>query len=360
MTEDTGEWDAWCAAAGIDDIYFRLSYARLWAPYEGARAIGLRLRTDAGVLLYPVLQVPLDALPGGVGRCDLRTAYDFGGPLALGPDAAALHQEFRHALDELSARWRVVTELARLHPLRFAAGSRPTDAALHGENFIINLREGYDAARGAYQRIFWRNVKRARKRGLVASLHPAPSPSLRATFIQFYWDTMHKLSASAYYFFDRETLTRLMALPEMSLVIVRRPAEAPGEAEPTREGDVIAAALFLRSADDLFYYLGASDQRALDLRPNNLLFDHVVQHGCTQGLERLHLGGGSPGLRRFKGQMASGTPPYHLLKRVHDPAAYAELCAGAKVDPESGEFPAYRGVLARHIGPPAAMPEREG
>ena len=56
------------------------------------------------------------------------------------------------------------------------------------------------------------------------------------------------------------------------------------------EERVIAAAVFLTAGDTLFYKYGASDERFLGLRPNNLLFMEAIRWGCEHGKRRLDFG----------------------------------------------------------------------
>lgn len=56
------------------------------------------------------------------------------------------------------------------------------------------------------------------------------------------------------------------------------------------EGRTVAAAVFLRAGGTLTYKYGASDERYLHTRPNNLIFAQVIEWACDQGLATLDLG----------------------------------------------------------------------
>lgn len=60
--------------------------------------------------------------------------------------------------------------------------------------------------------------------------------------------------------------------------------------EVRHEERVIAAAVFLTAGDTLLYKYGASDERFLGLRPNNLLFMEAIRWGCEHGKRRLDFG----------------------------------------------------------------------
>jgi CelD/BcsL family acetyltransferase involved in cellulose biosynthesis len=65
----------------------------------------------------------------------------------------------------------------------------------------------------------------------------------------------------------------------------------------------IAAAVFLTYNGSVTYKYGASDERALGKRPNNLLFSEVIRWGCESGFGTLDFGRtdiDNQGLRAFK------------------------------------------------------------
>ncbi|WP_420391419.1 GNAT family N-acetyltransferase [Acuticoccus sp.] len=70
-----------------------------------------------------------------------------------------------------------------------------------------------------------------------------------------------------------------------------------------------AAYLFILTVDDVAYYkFGCADPDALGLRPNNLLFRHVLDRAREEGRMRLDLGltpSGNEGLARFKRSMGA-------------------------------------------------------
>jgi len=69
------------------------------------------------------------------------------------------------------------------------------------------------------------------------------------------------------------------------------------------EGEPIAAAVFLAFGGVVTYKYGASDERALAKRPNNLLFAEAIRWACEAGYEALDFGRtdpGNEGLRAFK------------------------------------------------------------
>lgn len=328
-TEDERTWASWLAEMELDDVYCSFRYASIWSREEHGNFVGLRYESEAGRVLYPLLLVPLDRLPGGSGLFEARTPYDFGGPRAKGPNLTAVHASFRDALLEWLQSRGVISEFARLHPL--ADAGWPPDAILHADNFVVDLSVPYTALFESQHRRHRRAVRAYSRRSGGAEVVEHPSNEDIAAFIGMYATTMRRAGANPEYLFTEETLGALISLDEMVLV-----RALDGE---TAQG----AALFLRSGRDLFYFLGAS----VDDRPpgtNNAIFDAAIRHGQSRQHRTLHLGGGSMSLRDFKAQIATSTAPYRLLKRVVDESRYAALNAACGVS-DSAEFPAFRRML---------------
>lgn len=328
-TRDDETWSAWIAGAGIDDVYHSAPYARIWAHEENGSFIGIRYESPRGRILYPLVLVPLDSLPGGSGLVEARTPYDFGGPWGDGSDIDALHCEFQDVLIDWLRTRDVVSEFARIHPLR--NGGRPADAKLHAENFVVDLTVSYADLFSSQHRRHRRAVRAFTRRNHETHWISDISPDNVSAFTELYAHTMTRVAASTDYRFGEQTLAALMSLDEMCLV------------RSTSESGVSGAALFLRSDGDLFYYLGAS----ADDRPagtNNAIFDTAIRHAQSRGLRTLHLGGGSESLRDFKSQIATGTVPYSVVQRIIDEPRYAALCETLGVS-DSTYFPAFRAKL---------------
>jgi len=328
-TQNDEIWSAWLANADVDDVYYSSRYARIWAHEEHGSFIGIRYESTAGRVLYPVLLVALDSLPGGSGFSEARTPYDFGGPWGDADDLEELHRVFRLALLDWFQGRRVVSEFARIHPL--SEGGRPADAKLHAENFIVDLTVAYDDLLASQDRRHRHAVRAFTRRNGEAKVISDVSPDDTSSFVELYELTMRRVGAGSDYYFTRETLSALMSLDEMCLV------------RADSENGTCGAALFLRSGSNLFYFLGAS---ASERTPgtNNAILDAAVRHAQSQGLRTLHLGGGGESLRRFKSQIASGTVPYYALQRIVDRPRYVTLCEACGAS-GSTHFPAFRSML---------------
>lgn len=341
-TRDPDRWRRWCSDAGVDDPYWSWNHLTVWAPEWNARPLGVRWTEERGdgdgngrveTILHPVLQVPLDRLRKGAGLTDVRTAYDFAGPLHRGRDPTEAMARFEEEWSGWTLDNGVVTEFLRLHPT--ALPSRPSWALFHADNHAVDLTPSYEEIRSSYHGSWRRNLRKAEGHGLAVEVADTPPTDLAEAFIALYHRAMVALQAPFWFHFRNQTLRRFLALPDTGLVVVR-----------DRAGEVLAAATYLASGSTLFYHLGCSERRGLDLRPNHRLFDALIRMGKKRGFRLLHLGGGSPSLRRFKRHLGNTTVPYFVVKRVVDPRAYAELCRMNVAGVAEHAFPAYIGRFA--------------
>ncbi len=89
----------------------------------------------------------------------------------------------------------------------------------------------------------------------------------------------------------------------------------------------VAAAVFLAAGDTVSYKYGASDRRALGVRPNNLLFMEAIEWGCRNGARVLDFGRtdfANEGLRAFKRSWGAEETVVHytyFADRVRTPVA---------------------------------------
>lgn len=326
------EWDAELPEELAGDLYYRWDYLEVWAREERAEPLGFCFAEDGHRVLYPLLRQPLDALPGGAGRCDLRTPYDFGGPRVVAGEPNAALARFDVALRNWCAEHGAVTEFARLHPLALTA--LPLDAALHSQNFVVDLRLDAETLARSQHASHRRAVRAARAHGLAFEVDFRPMAEVAAIWEQLYSETMLRVGAPAVYHFSARLFSELLALPGARLTRV------------VERSETLAAAIVVESGPDLFYFLGASSAAGRERRANNLLFDGIIAGGRAEGRRFLHLGGGgAPSLRRFKAQLSTGTVPYFVLRRVLDAVVYERL-RRATASEDREDFPSYRQLLA--------------
>jgi CelD/BcsL family acetyltransferase involved in cellulose biosynthesis len=198
------------------------------------------------------------------------------------PGAAAALGE---ALAELQRRRGVPFEVRGTGPALEAA---PPGERFHHHVLALGPDIGEVERRFAKSQVR-RGIRRARREGLETAV-ATDRPALEA-FFRLHVLTRRRLGVPTQ---PRRFILGLDALFAAGLGFVLL---------VLREGEPIAAAVFLTYGDTLLYKYGASDARFLPLRPNNLLFMEAIRWGCEHGMRRLDFGRthwGQESLRAFK------------------------------------------------------------
>ena len=297
---DPADWDA----LELDAYYRR--------PYVEASAL-----LDKG---RPFLLEHDGALFAGIERDEPRdvvTPYGYGGPTADG---------FWDAYEEWARERGVVTTFVRFHPLYGNQRGAPIHVDELAPTVAWRLEPDRDLLAGLHFK--HRNkVTKAENAGATVRQHEG-----LGEFVPLYEDTMRRVHADDFYFFERAYWERLGELP-----LVRFDAEIDGE--------VVASALCLATPPWLHYHLSGTTDAGRTTGSSTLVLLEAARWAQANGYERFHLGGGLGGkedsLHHFKARFdPEGLVPAAVGKAIHDEDAYRRLSGGeASFD---GFFPAYR------------------
>jgi lipid II:glycine glycyltransferase (peptidoglycan interpeptide bridge formation enzyme) len=208
----------------------------------------------------------------------------------------------------------------------------------HGETVAIDLTVDYEQMWAMTRSNHRRQISRTRKLGMKTVIDDW---SRLETFVDIYHETMRRVGAIDFYFFDRGYFDELRSAlcDAVHLMVVESP-----------EGDVLCGGIFFERCGIIQYHLGATRNEALPLGPTKQMFDDVRKWAKERGNKVLHLGGGvsvegNP-LFHFKAGFSDWHLPFHTWRIVTDDDAYAELCAARAPGVDIGDvtqfFPLYR------------------
>ena len=223
----------------------------------------------------------------------------------------------------------------------FAQLGRPVDRFyLH----VVDLRDGLAQVESRYASRARRHVRKARRMGV--EVHRRLDAEALEEFYALHLGTRQRLGVPTQ---PKAFIRGLAGMFARGLGFV---------ALARFEGRTVAAAVFLRTGGNLTYKYGASDERYLHTRPNNLIFAEVIAWACDQGLSTLDLGRtdfGQEGLGAFKRSLGAteATLGYTYRGTVPGPStsSRAERAATGlirKSPPAVGR--AIGEVLYRHAG----------
>jgi len=249
---------------------------------------------------------------------DVVTPYGYGGPTADG---------FWDAYEEWARERGVVTTFVRFHPLY----GNQRGAPIHVDELAPTVAWRVDPDRDLLAGLHFKHrnkVTKAENAGATVTQHDG-----LGEFVPLYEDTMRRVNAADFYFFEPAYWGRLGELP-----LVRFDAEIDGE--------VVASALCLATPPWLHYHLSGTTDAGRTTGSSTLVLLEAARWAQANGYERFHLGGGLGGnedsLHHFKARFdPEGLVPAAVGKAIHDEDAYRRLSGGSEVVFE-GFFPAYR------------------
>ena len=249
---------------------------------------------------------------------DVVTPYGYGGPTADG---------FWDAYEEWARERGVVTTFVRFHPLY----GNQRGAPIHVDELAPTVAWRVDPDRDLLAGLHFKHrnkVTKAENAGATVTQHDG-----LGEFVPLYEDTMRRVNAADFYFFEPAYWGRLGELP-----LVRFDAGIDGE--------VVASALCLATPPWLHYHLSGTTDAGRTTGSSTLVLLEAARWAQANGYERFHLGGGLGGnedsLHHFKARFdPEGLVPAAVGKAIHDEDAYRRLSGGSEVVFE-GFFPAYR------------------
>jgi len=249
---------------------------------------------------------------------DVVTPYGYGGPTADG---------FWDAYEEWARERGVVTTFVRFHPLY----GNQRGAPIHVDELAPTVAWRLDPDRDLLAGLHFKHrnkVTKAENAGATVTQHDG-----LGQFVPLYEDTMRRVNADDFYFFEPAYWERLGELP-----LVRFDAGIDGE--------VVASALCLATPPWLHYHLSGTTDAGRTTGSSTLVLLEAARWAQANGYERFHLGGGLGGkedsLHHFKARFdPEGLVPAAVGKAIHDEDAYRRLSGGSEVVFE-GFFPAYR------------------
>ena len=248
---------------------------------------------------------------------DVVTPYGYGGPTADG---------FWDAYEEWARERGAVTTFVRFHPLYGNQRGAPIHVDELAPTVAWRLEPERDLLAGLHFK--HRNkVTKAEHAGATVTQHEG-----LGEFVPLYEDTMRRVNADGFYFFEPAYWERLGELP-----LVRFDAEIDGE--------VVASALCLATPPWLHYHLSGTTDAGRSTGSSTLVLLEAARWAQANGYERFHLGGGLGGkedsLHHFKARFdPEGLVDAAIGKAIHDEDAYRRL-SGSEAS-YVGFFPAYR------------------
>jgi len=341
---ESPEWNAILTRIG-HDIYHTAAYVALSARYEGGEPVGLLYEDCSGVFFVPLLLRSLTAL-GSPDLFDATSSYGYPGPIvvAADDDTAFVERAIAAILVSLE-RKGVVSLFVRMNPfvnIPQAPLRRFGTLVEHGHSVFIDLTEAPDELWQQIRKGHRQDIVRAAQAGVVVSM----DWNALDDFIVLYQETMRRVGAASFYFFDdqyfRDLRTGLGST--VHLCVARVGEETAG------------AALFSESCGIVQYMFSATDDRYAHLAPSKSIIEYTRRWAAMRQNRLLHLGGGVgsmvDSLYRFKAGFGPRRASFRTWRVIISAERFREL---VEVTPLRGDapgggaegfFPPYRAATA--------------
>lgn len=151
---------------------------------------------------------------------------------------------------------------------------------------------------------------------------------------------MERCDAENEYYFNEKFYNTLMSMKENIMYF-----------HVLYAGKVISTELVIYGSENVYSYLGGTNQDYFNLRPNDFLKFEIIKWGYKKGYKNFVLGGGcgsDDGIFQYKAAFApDGIVKFYIGKKILDKEKYSELCTirNIRINNENidkGFFPKYR------------------
>lgn len=345
--DKSNKWNEIVKSFNDYDVYYLSDYTKAFQLHgdgepvlfyykdEYIRAINVVMKRD--VAKDPIFQgkLPLNTY------FDLATPYGYGGFLVEGEKKEENLNNIFNEYDLYCRNNGIISEFVRFHPvLNNNTGLESTyDVLTIGKTVSIELKS---------EEYIWNNlvrsnqnkIRKAQKYGV--EIYWGRNSELMDEFIDIYNNTMNKVKAKKYYYFNEDFYNSILNDLKYNFLIFYAVYEEKN----------IAMSIILFSNNQMHCHLLASIKEYLTYAPTNLLLYEAACLGTNNGYSNLHLGGGLGGKRdslyKFKKTFNKNSDnDFSIGKKIFNMEKYNELVE-IRIKEESFDknisfFPIYRG-----------------
>lgn len=273
---------------------------------------------------------------------DATSPYGYGGPVL---DSSLTRNEVDLILEAIKLflfKEGCVSLFTRLNPILNEEWVSTIGTAFsHGFTLMSDLSKTQDEHWNETQNQHRRGIKKALNKNIITKIEDFTDERIKV-FSKIYRETMTKVGATDYYFFDDSYLYKLSDSIQDRLILVT-----------AYEGDkAIASSIYTicKESGIMQFYLGGTLNDYRNLQPSKLITHNARDWGREQGYKVLHFGGGLGGstdsLYEHKKGFSSKELEFKTWRLIVNLEKYNELVLNNKnlteLDMQSDFFPLYR------------------
>jgi hypothetical protein len=300
------------------DVYFSYTYVKSHDKNKDGLARCSIFEGENGMkIIYPFIITRIPDYGLNFEYFDISSCYGYGGPLI-----EDYNETDRTEFEKLFHIWcvnnSIVAEFIRFHPII-------NNHKIFKEDIIVEKNRNtvlIDIDRPIED--VWNNSVNSKNRNQIRKAKKTGIKIIENNnmdnFLEIYSNTMKRLQADDYFYFNNDYYNELLKLIPDNMVVL----------EAIFEKKVIASSLFMYMGENIHYHLSGSICEYMNLCPNNLMVFYGIEYGINKGLKRLHLGGGTTNqeddsLLRFKKGFSRDLSEFYIGKRIHNKEIYKFL-----------------------------------
>lgn len=338
--EDADLWRKTISEFPTYDFYHTWDYHQL-SKKEGETPILFYFKQENIYIALPLLKRPIP----DTDYFDLTSVYGYAGPLSKGIDQNFDNSTFAKGFAAFMNENSIITIFSRLNPFipmqEFVLKGIGRIETL-GPMVNVDLTLDLDTQRTKYSKTTKRYVNRLRR---TCDIVKASTKEDVNKFIDLYTQTMERVDAKDYYFFDEAYYHRFMESRDFNVDLLM--------VKLKETGALICGAMMVKTNNIVQYHLSGTSSEYLNITPLRLLIDETRIQATNNGFKYFNLGGGlgsqEDSLFYFKSSISKDTRDFSVWKYVVNPEIYTELSRKKRMQIEdksefdkSTFFPSYR------------------
>lgn len=249
---------------------------------------------------------------------DIITPFDYGGFNCTDKE---ILKTFLQRFEAKCKKENIVSGFFRFNPMlyhEFEVLKQYMDIVKAQNHVVINLNTDFRAAYSSRKK---RNINKAIKQNCQF----IKKDSIE-NFILVYTDSMERVDASSYFYFDKNVLKQLLEFGEIFSI--------------KYENKTVSSVFIIEDEKTVYYFLGGTLSSCIKYGFNSLLFDFIFDY-YKDNKDTFMLGGGHNGLLQFKKEFSSDSIPFYIGKKVFLDNVYNKLVAKTN-NQQNKFFPQYR------------------
>ncbi len=325
---DIAAWNKEVTCTFNYDFYHLADYHLLAHKKNEGEPVLLAFREGEYLIALPLLLRPVAQVEGlEFSNCwDATSVYGYAGPIFSHYDVPdSVIKEFQEEIKQYLHERKVVAVFSRLHPLcaQERIVGKLGDIIEAGMTVSIDLTLSPEQQRAKYIKMHKHHINRLRRSSwrCINCQGLDCEGELLDEFTSIYRETMERVRAEEYYYFDKEYFEQLLQISGAEMWIFAAKLV----------DNIGAAGIFSLCNGIVQYHLGGTRAVFLKNSPIKLVFDEVRLWAIERGARVFHLGGGVGGkqdsLFAFKAGFSDCRNRFLLWKWVVDEEKYDELCA---------------------------------